>query len=100
MQDKDYDQALQELAERNNPGLKKALEERQPRLPHNTVASLVADMPEGSLKEEVTDLLKFMKVMGSLDALKKLAKWSKAEYREIDDYIVEIHLKSRHSKIE
>ncbi len=91
MPDRNYEQALQELVERNQKGLKEALEERQLRLAHNTVASLVTDMPEGLLKEQTTDLLKFMKIVGSLDTIRLLGKWSKAEHQELHEYLLALH---------
>ncbi len=100
MRDRNYEQALQELVERNQKGLKEALEERQLRLAHTTVASLVADIPEGTLKEQTTDVLKFMKIIGSLDAIRLMGKWSKAEHQEMHEYFLAIHQKASNSKIE
>lgn len=91
MPDRNYEQALQELVERNQEGLKEALEERQLRLAHNTVASLVIDMPEGVLKEQTTDLLKFIKIVGSLDTIRLSGKWSKAEHQELHEYLLALH---------
>ena len=93
MRDRNYEQALQELVERNQKGLKEALEERQLRLAHATVASLVADMPEDLLKDQTTDVLKFMKIIGSLDTLRLIGKWSEEEYQELHEYFLAIHQK-------
>ncbi len=91
MRDRNYEQALQELVERNQEGLKEALEERQLRLAHHTVASLVTDMPEGPLKEQTTDILKFLKIIGSLDTIRLIGKWSEAEHQELHEYFLTLH---------
>ncbi len=97
MEDKSYEQALQGMAERNQPGLKEALEERQLRLTHTTVARLVADMPEGALKEETAEILKFMKIVGSLDTMRVVGKWSKAEHQELHEYFLALHQRTSRS---